>query len=536
LFCLGPLFIVVRAGLSEGGIIGIAGSALSERNGKIILFTFIQALISSLMTILFALPGAYLLAKYRFPGRHVMLSLTTIPFVIPSLVLAVGFLTLFGAHGYINSALVHVSGRESTLSILYTPYVIIMAHVFLNFPVGLRILHSRFRTMDGSLVRASYVAGASSMRTFLKVVLPQMRYSLLAAASLVFTFCFLSFGVIMAIGGMTNATTEVEISRNLGGGNDPVGAGSLLIVQTLILMISAGIYVYSSREDEAGSGILRGNGIGDGRRVGILKGVWTALYIIVAALIIMGPLVSVGISSLHPGARPGGEITLDNFRSVISKEGDAIIGATPMEAVENSLLFAFIATCITVPISTAAAYLLDSRGFKGRIGLDALILFPIGSSAIALGYGLASGNPGAMISGTWMIIVLVHTLLAYPFCTRAILSAKRELDRSLVRSAALMGASRIRILKDIELPALLPGISVAAAFAFAISLGELGATYMVFSPEYATMPVALYQFINGGRDLGAMAAYSVIMMAITASSVFTVDLATRSLGRFVQWL
>jgi thiamine transport system permease protein len=260
------------------------------------------------------------------------------------------------------------------------------------------------------------------------------------------------------------------------------------------------------------------------------------LYIAAVLVLIIGPLSAVAISSFHERAASGGEIMLGNYRSVFLREGDPTIGASPLGAIENSLLFAFIATCVTVPLSMIGAYLMDSPMFRGKYILDVLILFPLGSSAIALGYGLASGDPGAMLSGTWAIIVLVHVLLAYPFCIRTIAATKREMDPMTIRSASLMGASRPRIFKDIELPVLLPGIAVAAAFSFAISIGELGATYMVFSPEYATMPVALYQFISGGRDIGAVAAYSVLLMIVAGASILIVDHAVRYLGRLLRWL
>jgi thiamine transport system permease protein len=197
---------------------------------------------------------------------------------------------------------------------------------------------------------------------------------------------------------------------------------------------------------------------------------------------------------------------------------------TPLGAVLNSLLFATIASIITVPISVIAAYLIDSRPFPGKRALDTIVLFPIGASAVALGYGLATGGFTRGMAGTWTIIALVHTLLAYPFCARSVLTSKRSMDPERSKAAQLLGSSRVRTWMDIELPQLMPGIAVAAIFAFAISLGEFGATNMVHSPEYTTMPVALFGFISGQeRGIGPTSAYAVILMSAAAISFVILD-------------
>ncbi|MDG6225921.1 MAG: iron ABC transporter permease [Candidatus Thermoplasmatota archaeon] len=528
-FCYIPLYHVMKyAFIGEWGPGYIVDGLLSRRSAGIIWFTIYQSAISSILTVLIALPGAFILSRYRFRGLSMFMSMSMVPFVIPPMVLSIAFLSFFGSRGYLNGLLGSLSGGRFDLEILYTPVGIVLAHIILNYPVALRILHARASTLDGRLEMASILMGAKKARTFFRVVLPQMKYSLIAASSLVFTFCFLSFGVILVIGGMTNATIEVEIYRQFSGAFDRGLAGSLLIVQTAILLFTTWLYLYSSSREahiKAGEPLLS--------RRGFLGVSLSVSYTMIAAILLLGPLLAVVVGSFKLGGGLFNGSTFGNYMTVLSREADPTIGTSGLGAILNSLIFAFLSVLISVPLSISSAFLLDSRSFRGKSLLDVMILFPIGASAVALGYGLSRGWPSSLMSGTWIIIVAVHVLLAYPFCTRAVTASKREMSQEMMRAAELMGASKWRIFGNIWLPVLLPGIMVASVFAFAISLGEFGATYMVYSPEYTTMPVALYRFVAGGRDMGALTAYSVIMIFVIAASMLSLDLIFRRLKRWV---
>mgnify|MGYP005861415937 CR=1 FL=1 len=242
-FLVYPLLSVFEKGLFDDGgkvpIHAFQDAFTSSRTLGIIRFTLLQALLSTSLTIAGALPGAYLLSKYRFPGRSAVLSLTTVPFVLPPLLIGIGFLSLFGTSGLLQSLIDGASGilgvQGFQVNILYSKGAIVLAHVFLNFPIALRILNSGLDTMDEDLIHASRSLGAGPLRTFSRVVLPQMRYSLLSAASLIFTFCLLTFGVVLVVGGMSNATLEVEIYRQFNHLQDPGRASVLLLMEILLV-------------------------------------------------------------------------------------------------------------------------------------------------------------------------------------------------------------------------------------------------------------------------------------------------------------
>ena len=104
------------------------------------------------------------------------------------------------------------------------------------------------------------------------------------------------------------------------------------------------------------------------------------------------------------------------------------------------------------------------------------------------------------ITGSWIIIVIVHSMLAYPLGARSIYASLSDMPPNLGNAARSLGAGPVKRFITIDLPIIMPGVLVAAVFAFAISIGEFGATYLVSTPEYTTMPVALYRLLSAGAD------------------------------------
>lgn len=446
-FILIPLFSLILEGFrsSDGSItFNEFWDVLDDgRSIRIMIFTLEQALISTAATIILAVPGAYLLNRYRFPGRSVLLSLTTVPFILPPLVLAIGFFTLFGTSGHINSFISDLevlSGLElPAVDVLYSIKGIVLAHVFLNFPVALRLIYSRFEHLDPDLEKASRSLGSGPLMTFFRVLLPQMKYTLLASISLVFTFCFLSFGVILVIGGGTNQTMETEIYRQFSGMLDFPRAGIFLLIETVIVAFSTVIYVWASGRSEVdlgyGPSIERSSKRSG--RIGKAGLIISIVYSIFMVVIIIGPLISVVWESFILD----GSFSLHFFEQVVSRELDPSMGISPLEAVLNSLIFAFLSSIISVPVSIGIGYFLHRKGGAVKIPMDVLLLMPIGISTIGLGYGLINAYSGTVWdpTGTWYVIVIVHVMLSYPFGARAVHSGLSSIPGNLRKASRSLG-------------------------------------------------------------------------------------------------
>ena len=199
-------------------IISILETGLSIRNfsyiltdhyyQKIIYFTFKQATLSTVVTLLVGLPGAYIVSNYDFFGRKFLKSITMIPFVLPSILVVLSFVVLFGNNGVINSFLSHVNLR---ISFLYTWKAIILAHAFYNFPLVIRIVGASWERLSVHIEETARTLGAKRFFLFRKVTFPLLLPSILTSAILTFIFCFTSFAIVLAFGGVRYTTMEVEI-------------------------------------------------------------------------------------------------------------------------------------------------------------------------------------------------------------------------------------------------------------------------------------------------------------------------------------
>ena len=204
----------------------------------------------------------------------------------------------------------------------------------------------------------------------------------------------------------------------------------------------------------------------------------------------------------------------------------------------NSIVYATAATVIAVVVGGLAAFALAEPGRTGRVPrlFDGLLMLPLGASAVMLGFGFIIAfdrSPIDFRSAPW-IVPVVQALVAIPFVVRIVTPALRAIDERQREAAAVLGAPPRRVLREIDLPIAARGLAVAAGFAFAISLGEFGATVFLARPDRPTLPVAIFRFLGRPGELNAAEAYAlaVILMAVTAMSVFVVE---RFRGRRLGW-
>ena len=192
-------------------------------------FTTWQAALSTLLTFLAALPAAWAFARFEFKGKRILQALTTVPFMLPTVVAAAAMQAFLGPYGLVNEWLMALFDlTEPPIRLQQTVWFFLLAHVFFNYTVVLRIVGGFWSRLSDDLTDAARMLGASGTAVFFKVTWPILRPAVFAAAILVFLFCFTSFGVVLILGGPRLATIEVEIYRqavnvfNLPPGRGPV--------------------------------------------------------------------------------------------------------------------------------------------------------------------------------------------------------------------------------------------------------------------------------------------------------------------------
>ena len=318
-------------------------------------FTTWQAVVSTALTLLLALPGAYVFARYDFPGKTTLRTLSTLPFVLPTVVVANAFTALLGSNGVVNGWLTRLA--LPPIEIEQTIWMILLAHVFYNYSVALRIISGFWQNLSPSLPQAAQMLGASPRRAFWTITLPLLRPAIAAAAVLVFIFTFTSFGVVLILGGPRFATLEVEIYRQARDlFNLPVAAALSLvqIVFTFVLM------VFYTRTQARLAQPLKWRGktavFPHTPRQKLIVGSNLALMLLLLAL----PLLALVLRSL---TNQDG-LTLTFYRELFINRRGSLFFVAPGTAVFNSTAIALTSMVIAVTLGLITAHLLTQKEIR----------------------------------------------------------------------------------------------------------------------------------------------------------------------------
>ncbi len=538
LFYFYPLASILKLGLAPHGQLDLAPffTLLADPYFQRVLgFTFWQALLSTLLTLLVGLPGAYLVAHYDFRGKGLLRALAGVPFVMPTLVVAAAFNALLGPRGWINLGLVALFQLSAPpLDLSNSLAAILLAHIFYNTTIVLRLVGDYWAHLDPRLVGAARVLGANRARAFVAVTLPLLAPALLAAALLVFIFDFSSFGVILVLGGPRFATLETEIYRQtINLFNLPVAA-ALSLVQLLCTFALTFVYARLSARVTAPLN-LRPQALTQ-KPLRHWRARLVAFVIVgVLVMLLLAPLAALVLRSVTRLEAARGErapapvsLTLDFYRELFINRRDSIFYVPPVTAIRNSLAVAATTALFALALGLPTAFAL-TRADSPRVArwLDTLLMLPLGTSAVTLGFGflLAFSQPPLLWRASPGLLPLAHTLVAFPFVTRSLVPALRSIRPQLKRAAATLGANPLRAFLEIDLPLIGRAVIVGGAFAFAISLGEFGATALVARPDFPTVSVAIYSFLAqpGGLNYGQALALSTLLMLLCGGGILLIE-------------
>lgn len=510
-FFLYPLVTILAVSLSgeEGTFLGPFREVfLRPGLREVAWFTVWQAVVSTVLTVIVALPGAYVFARYDFPGRSLFRAAVTVPFVLPTVVVGSAFLALLGPSGPLG------------VDLQRTVWIILLAHVFYNYAIVIRTVGGLWSHLDPGLEDAARTLGAGRWRTFREVTLPLLRPALAAASSIVFLFTFTSFGVILILGGLRYATLEVEIWRQTTSFLNLPLAGALAVLQLVgVALILAAYSRYQERRMVEQSLTPAREAVRPPRSW--KEKVFVGGNLGFAGIFLGTPLLVLVERSLRTAEGHG-----FTAYTALFQQRTSTLYVPPWEAVGNSLLFAVSAMLVAVVIGVAAATVIAYRRGPAWRGFDLLLMLPLGTSAVTIGFGLlvAMDYPVDLRTSP-VIIPLAHSLVAVPFVVRAAVPVLRSVKMRLREAAAVLGAPPARVWREVDLPLVTRAVLVGAGFAFAVSVGEFGATAFLIRPDMPTMPVAVFRLLGqpGVLNFGQAMALSTILMLVTGAAIFLIE-------------
>ncbi len=466
-------------------------------------FTLTQASLSALFSVALAVPVARALARRRFTGRGVLITLLGAPFILPTIVAVLGLLAVFGRSGILSAAL-GWAGLEPVR--IYGLHGVVLAHVFFNLPLATRLLLQGWLAVPAERFRLAAAFGFGPRDVFRHIEWPMLREVVPGAVLVVFLICLTSFAVALTLGGGPRATTvELAIYQAFRFDFDLARAALLALVQFGLCALAALVVYRVAAPAAMGGGLDRPVERHDlkGRGLALLDGGLIGL----AALFLLTPLAMIVMNGV-PGL--------------------AGLPGTVWLAAGRSLLVALAATGLVIAMALGLALAVVGFERAGRRGagaaLEALGMVALAASPLVIGTGLfilifPIADPSALALA---VTALVNAVMALPFALRALLPALRGVEADHGRLADSLGIGGRARLRLVLLPRLRHPLGFSAGLAAALSMGDLGVIVLFAGGDAATLPLQLYRLMGAYR-MGDAAGAALLLLALSLALFWAFD-------------
>ncbi len=472
----------------EGALLSVATDPVV---GTVLRFTLFQAVLSTLLSVAFAIPVARALARQpRFPGRVWLIRLMAVPMGLPVLIGALGLLGIWGRQGLVNDLLV-LLGAGQRFSI-YGLGGILLAHVFFNMPLAARLVLAALERIPAEYWRTSAGLGMGSLSNFRFIEWPVIRRILPGIAGLIFMLCITSFTLVLVLGGGPAASTiEVAIYQALRLDFDPPRAISLALLQIAVTGVILGLLSLAGTPSDpgasAGAVVRRFDGRAPVTR--LLDGI----AILAAALFLGLPLGQVAISGLRA--------------DLLKLTGEKAFQDAALTSLAIAASAAVISVAASVAIIEARAALPAGKRrsqpamvFSGLLAASSSLVLLVPTTVLATGWFMvlrAHGNTSAFAP---VVVVCINALMSLPFTMRVLAPAFAEHRARTARLAASLGMHGLARLKFVDWPVLHRPILTGFSFSMALSLGDLGAVALFGSENLTTLPYLIYSRMGSYRS------------------------------------
>jgi thiamine transport system permease protein len=517
LFYLVPLAFLV-GNVSFTDFIGIIGDSYIHR---LLYGTFVQALLSTALALLLALPLAFFFARYSFKGKRVLEYVLLTTFFVPAFTVAEGLIVLLGERGAINTFLSMLLGTEEpVIKILYSMWAVVLAHVIYYVPLAALILEQGFSSIDQDLVDATRVFSGSLLRTLKAVYLNALAPYMVAASLLVFAFSFITYSTPMLVGGRFT-TTEVEIYATR---FRPISSSLALLQLSLTLAISTVIILFRERSYfPPPAGYPAEEPIS--RLLSKPSGVLLLVYVMAIYVFEISPVI---IPMVNPFFEAG-QTPLGVFRGL--QEFKFGFGLSFNDILYQSLAVAVVVSTVSTTLSICIVWSSKvSGGFVER-ATSVLMALPltVSRSSLALGMLLSYGFGITKLYGSWVLMALGQSAVITPLATRVIEASWSRVSREYREAADAHGATTLFRLIRIEIPLVLPALIASFLMAFSSSLSDFTFSTFFSTLNLMTLPVAVNILIDTRRLSLALALTSLITTIVVAVEVLGSQLSRERL-------
>ncbi len=455
----------------------------------VLTFTITQAIFSTIFTLVIGIPIAWQLGRYSWKFEPLIKAILTMPFVMPSIIVAMGFLQIVGNNG------LDIRNDSSTWLI-----TLIIAHAWFNVALVIRFCEPVLSNLSPNYLEQIKLlpGGETSLKRFRNLWVPIMAPSVIAAACMTFIFSFTSFALVkwITVGDKTLESMMADIGSSAGISNYMINHNEIIlgaaiiqfcVLGTLLWLVAAIQQKRQKRFIQASDDIVKERNNRGWMVIG------PAIFF---ALI---PLIIVTISSFRIRKSDRYGTTYDwNFSAWEYAFSNNYSLASANEAFMNSLGYAALTLCVAVPIGYMLASTISTIEIKkpllGKL-LDVLVMIPFAVSSVMIGLGVMLGMikiDAQFFYSLWFTPIIAHVMITTPFVVRILLSGQRSISAKFDECGRVLGLSDIERFVKIKLPMMKNSIFIAGIFTIAMSLGEFGASWVVTrNSDWITLPILI---------------------------------------------
>jgi thiamine transport system permease protein len=505
LFALIPVVLLFAQGLLFGGLGGwISALTESSLNQQAFENSLEQGGISAVLAVAIGYPAGVFLGRYTWPGRSAVRAFLLVPFLLPSIVVVLGMLDLFGPSGALSSAV-------PALGVLgHGIPAIIAANLLFNVPIVILFTALGCESAPAELEETAVTLGAGPGRTYRDVWGPPSWLGAAAGGFLTFLFSAVAFATPLVLCGARCYTVEARIWYLDQYGFDPTGASLLALALFLFLVIPTVAYLALLHR-------LRSRSSSGRARSRILRVRTPVAYALAAeTLALLGAIVVFLATVLYRSLTPAAGGTFGSpWSELFSPTATNLLGIPMLQVVGNTLFFAAVAATIVLLLGVVAGYALGARP-RLSTGLSLYLFLPLLISPVLLAFSLAQFWRPVLggESTVWILIIVSQSILALPFALQSLQIPLAGLSPSARDSARVLGAPSWIAYLDTDLPRVRPGLMTAGLFAFALGLGEFTATYFLVTPNFTTLSVAVYD-LQGLRQFPLAEAAAGLLLVVS---------------------
>ena len=499
-FLMYPLGVLVGT-MAGGSDLGTVADRLAAPSlWRILALAVVQALASTALALAVGLPIANVVSRYRFRGRALAQALVTVPFVLPTVVVALAFRGLVGDRLAQGFALV------------------VLAHAYVNLAVVARIVGAQWAQHDPDIESVARTLGATRWRAFTDVTLPSLRPAIASSAAVVFVFSFSSLGIVLLLGDSSTRTLESQILRQTSVLLDFPGAAATAVVQLVLVSVVLGAGALAGRRSPTRS--LRPVRLLPLPAAAVPRAAVVGTAVL-SALIVLAPIAALILTSL----RAGGDWRLDWWLSMGTVDAGTTRIGSPAAALATSIGFALVTALVAAVVGGLAAVAVLVPGRARVVTLVAMVPLAVSTATLGLGILLAFGRAPIDLRSTGLLIPIAHSLVAVPLVVAVVAPALRSSDSRALAVAASLGARPSRAFTTAYGPVLRVVMLASAGLSAAVSLGEFGAASFLTRAGAPTVPVQIVRLLSrpGEQSTGVAAALAVVLVALTLAMVLAVD-------------